>query len=74
MKMYDVVVEIKNIQAENEEEAKRQALDLIVSPYPADIRIESFEKGDISLEGMKRLDEKVKKRIEELRKECDECE
>ena len=47
--MYDVVIEVKNIQAENEKEAKRQALDLIVSPYPADIRIEAFEKGDIFL-------------------------
>ena len=49
MKTYDVVIEIKNIQAENEEEAKRQALDLITSPYPADIRIEAFEKGDFFL-------------------------
>jgi len=44
MKMYDVVIEIKNIQAENEEDAERQALDLIVSPFPANIKIEAFEK------------------------------
>ena len=49
MKMYDVVIEVKNIQAENEEEAKRQALDLITSPSSVDIRIEAFEKRDIFL-------------------------
>jgi len=43
-RVYDVVIEIKNIQAENEEEAKRQALDLITSPFSADIKIEAFEK------------------------------
>jgi len=47
MKTYDVVIEIKNIQAENEETAKKQALDLITSPYPADIKIEAFEKRTI---------------------------
>ena len=42
-RVYDVVIEIKNIQAENEEEAKRQALDLIVSPSLVDVKIEAFE-------------------------------
>ena len=44
IRAYDVVIEVKNIQAENEEEAKRQALDLITSPFSADIKIEAFEK------------------------------
>jgi len=58
MKMYDVVVEIKNIQAESEEEAKKQALDLIVSPFPANIKIEAFEKRDI-WEGFMNVEEIV---------------
>jgi len=48
-RMYDVVIEIKNIRAESKEDAERQALDLIVSPFPANIRIEAFEKGDFFL-------------------------
>ena len=43
IRAYDVVIEIKNIQAENEEEAKRQALDLITSPSLVDAKIEAFE-------------------------------
>ena len=47
MKTYDVVIEVRNIRAKDEETAKKQALDLIVSPYSADIKIEAFEKRTI---------------------------
>jgi len=47
MKTYDVVIEVRNIQAKDEETAKKQALDLIVSPCSADIKIEAFEKRTI---------------------------
>ena len=46
-RMYDVVIEVRNIQAKDEETAKKQALDLITSPYPANIKIEAFEKRTI---------------------------
>ena len=41
---YDVVIEVKNIEARDKEEAIEQALDLIVSPFPVNVRIEAFEK------------------------------
>ena len=47
MKTYDVVIEVRNIQAKDEEMAKKQALDLVVSPCSADIKIEAFEKRTI---------------------------
>ena len=63
MKTYDVVIEVRNIQAKDEETAKKQALDLITSPYPADIRIEAFEKRTIDdlvkLYGVARLSHKM---------------
>ena len=43
IRAYDVVIEVKNIQAESKEEAKRQALDLITSPSLVDVKIEDFE-------------------------------
>lgn len=39
MGKYDVVIWVKNVQADNEEEAKRRALDLIVSPLFTDVEI-----------------------------------
>ena len=63
MKTYDVVIEVKNIQAGNEGEAKRRALDLITSPYPANIKIEAFEKRTIDdlvkLYGMTKIAHKM---------------
>jgi len=43
MKLYDVIIEVKNIRADNEEEAKRIALDLITSPSAANIGFMVFE-------------------------------
>jgi len=44
MGKYDVIIEVKNVQASNEEEAKRRALDLIVSPRFTDVEIVAKEK------------------------------
>ena len=63
MKTYDVVIEVRNIQAKDEETAKKQALDLITSPYPANIKIEAFEKRTIDdlvkVYGVTRLAHKI---------------
>jgi len=63
MKTYDVVIEVRNIRAKDEETAKKQALDLIVSPYSADIKIEAFEKRTIDdlvkVYGVTRLAHKI---------------
>lgn len=44
MKQYDVIIEVKNIRADNKEEAKRIALDLIVSPRFTDVEIVAKER------------------------------
>jgi len=63
MKTYDVVIEVKNIQAENEEEAKRRALGLITSLSSTDIKVETFEKRTIDdlvkLYGMTKIAHKM---------------
>jgi len=43
VKKYDVIIEIKNIRADNKEEAKRIALDLTTSPSPVSIGFMVFE-------------------------------
>jgi len=63
MKTYDVVIEVRNIQAKDEEEAKRRALGLITSLSSTDIKVETFEKRTIDdlvkLYGMTKIAHKM---------------